>query len=656
MTAKALMVWGCTSDAGKSFLATALCRWFSDRGFKVAPFKAQNMSNNARVARGGEMGTAQWLQAKAARREPEVRFNPVLLKPERDTASQVVVLGHVDRELSGMDWRRRSPLLWEKAKPCLRELMAENEIVVIEGAGSPAEINLADVDYVNLETARESGARCLLVSDIDRGGAFAHLYGTWSLLPSDLRPHLGGFVLNKFRGDASLLEPGPSDLFARTGVPLLGTLPRIPHDLPDEDAVALDHFPTCSDGAGFEVGVVAWPRISNFDEFRRMGSWPGVGLRLVRVPRDLKDLDLLILPGSKHVPSDLEWLRARGLDVSVREFAASGKPVLGVCGGMQALGGTISDPSGREGNALGLGLLQLTTLHGEQKIVRKSTLAAPRLQGWWSAISGRELSGYEIRTGTVEGVDPDSPEGRLRNRGNVLGVYLHGVFEDPQVLAALFGGNENAPDPLEGVFDQLATLVQEHLDMKTILSWVDPSIPAAVADRRRGRLCVLTGGARSGKSSAAQAMGREWGGDNVTFLATSLCLDQEMTDRVRAHRAERPSRWETLEEPLDVARALRGAAHAVVVLDCLGMLATNHLLGDGSEAFRNAVEDLIRAWKESGADLIVVTNEVGSGIVPDNVLSREFRDHLGWANQRLVAESTEAWLCIAGVRIPLRNP
>ena len=475
MTAKALMVWGCTSDAGKSFLATALCRWFSDRGFKIAPFKAQNMSNNARVALGGEMGTAQWLQARAARREPEVRFNPVLLKPERDTSSQVVVLGCVDRGLSEMDWRRRSPLLWEKARTPLRELMAENEIVVIEGAGSPAEINLADVDYVNLETARESGARCLLVSDIDRGGAFAHLFGTWSLLPSDLRPRLRGFVLNKFRGDATLLEPGPTDIFARTGVPLLGTIPRIHHDLPDEDAVALDHFPTNTGGERFRVGVVAWPRISNFDEFRWMGSWPGVGLRLVRKPRDLEGLDLVILPGSKHVPSDLDWLRERGLDGSVREFAASGKPVLGVCGGMQALGGRIGDPSGREGDAQGLGLLPLSTLHGERKIVRRSTLAAPRLEGLWSALSGRELSGYEIRTGTVAGEDPDSAAGRLQTRGNVLGIYLHGVFEDARVLAALFGGNENSPDPLESVFDHLAKLVEERLDMKTISSWVNPS-------------------------------------------------------------------------------------------------------------------------------------------------------------------------------------
>jgi adenosylcobyric acid synthase len=393
VSAKAIMVWGCTSDAGKSFLATALCRWFSNQGMKTAPFKAQNMSNNARVALGGEMGSAQWLQAKAARREPEVRFNPILLKPERDTASQVVVLGQVDQDLSEMEWRRRSPLLWERARPALHALMADNDVVVIEGAGSPAEINLADVDYVNLETARESNARCLLISDIDRGGAFAHLFGTWSLLPADLQPRLGGFVLNKFRGDASLLEPGPRDLHARTGIPVLGTIPLVAHDLPDEDAVALDHFPSPDrDGERFRVGVVAWPRISNFDEFRRIGSWPGVRLRLVRSPGQLDGLDLLILPGSKHVPGDLGWLRERGLDSAVHAFVRAGKPVLGVCGGMQALAGTHRRSLGPGGKRSGA----RTACRFPRPTRRTRSCASPRsslliLDGFWKPLAGRRL-------------------------------------------------------------------------------------------------------------------------------------------------------------------------------------------------------------------------------------------------------------------------
>jgi adenosyl cobinamide kinase/adenosyl cobinamide phosphate guanylyltransferase len=237
-----------------------------------------------------------------------------------------------------------------------------------------------------------------------------------------------------------------------------------------------------------------------------------------------------------------------------------------------------------------------------------------------------------------------------------LGIYLHGVFEDASVLAALFGGDERCPDPLEKTFDDLSLLAQAHLDMTTISSWADPAHPVVRVRRATGRLCVLTGGVRSGKSSAAQELARAWGGDNVTFVATAQALDQEMSDRIRVHRDDRPASWETLEEPLDPAGAVRVAKHSVVVLDCLGMLATNHILAGGAEAFRVSVESLIAAWTESGKDLIVVTNEVGSGIIPDNALSREFRDQLGWANQRLVAASTEAWLFVAGARIPLRKP
>ncbi len=756
MTAKTLMVWGCTSDAGKSFLAAALCRYFSDKGLRVAPFKAQNMSNNARVAHGGEMGCAQWFQAKAARCIPEVRHNPVLLKPERDTHSQVVVMGQVDRELSSMDWRGRSPLLWERAKPALHEIMSENDIVVIEGAGSPAEINLAGCDYVNLMTARESSAACLLVSDIDRGGSFAHLYGTWALLPDDLRSNLKGFVLNKFRGDANLLEPGPSELLRRTGVPLVGVVPRVRHDLPDEDAVALDHFETSDPAsARFRVALVAWPRISNFDEFRRLAAWPGVSLRLARRPSDLDGADLAILPGSKNVPSDLEWLRDRGLDRAMTEFARSGGAVLGVCGGLQALGVRIDDPVGTEGDAQGLGLLPLSTVHGATKIVRDSSLSVPVLDGFWSKLSGQNLSGYEIRTGATAGLDPASGEGRLACAGNVLGTYLHGAFEDPATLAALFGGDPASPDPLERTLRDMAGLVERHLDMDMVESWlaapaiganldlnsfpVRPEEPTQEASRRAGgvgcvpgagpkdncavqselcggesspalrdalrqsqgssgrtefsqlqsaRLCVLTGGVRAGKSSAAQDKALAWGGQNVSVIATAQALDDEMRLRIANHQSERPAGWETIEEPIDVAAALRRASNGVVVLDCANLWVTNILLSkcnscdsrqldsvrpeeeaqppsrraEGTSLqgipqsvdFRQSVDDLILAWRESGKDLVVVTNEVGWGIVPDNALSREFRDQLGWVNQRLVAASTEAWLYVSGVALPLK--
>ncbi len=677
---RALMVWGCTSDAGKSLLTAALCRWFSDRGLRVAPYKAQNMSNNARVADGGEMGCAQHFQALAARRIPDVRMNPVLLKPERDTASQVVVMGEVDREITRMDWRARSPLLWERARVPLRELLAENDLVILEGAGSPAEINLAGCDYVNLMAAREARAAALLVSDIDRGGSFAHLLGTWQFLPDDLRGAVRGFVLNKFRGDASLLAPGPELLRERTGVPVVGVVPRIEHGLPDEDAVALDHFPAPTGTVRHEVRVVAWPRISNFDEFRRLAQWPGVRLLPARTPQALHGADLVILPGSKNTPSDLAWLAANGMDRAVREFAASGRPVLGVCGGLQALGLSIADDTGVEGSAQGLGLLPLRTEHGARKRVARTSATVPELGGFWQDLSGMRVHGYEIRTGR------SGPEGDdlFAEAGNVFGTYLHGMFEDAAVLSRLFGGDAHASDPLERTFDDLAALIDRSLDMETISSWVDHGRPAAEArspidpgsvvelvetpdphdaaplvstgsttGAHRARLCVLTGGVRSGKSTEGERIAAAWGGQDVSYLATAQGLDDEMRERIAKHRSDRDPAWETIEEPLAIGDAVERCAKGVILLDCLTLLVTNLLLTGGGDAVRGGIDDLLAAWERTGKDLVVVTNEVGLGIVPDNALSREYRDLLGWANQRLVSRSTEAWLMVSGRKLSL---
>lgn len=661
---RALMVWGCTSDAGKSLVATALCRWFSNRGLRVAPYKAQNMSNNARVADGGEMGCAQHFQALAARRIPDVRMNPVLLKPERDTASQVVVMGEVDRDLCAMDWRSRSALLWERARPPLRELLRENDIVIMEGAGSPAETNLAECDYVNLLAAREADAVSLLVSDIDRGGSFAHLFGTWSLLPGDLRGSVRGFVLNKFRGDASLLAPGPEQLLARTGVPVLGVIPRIEHGLPDEDAVSIDHFPAPAGEVRHEVRVVAWPRISNFDEFRRLAQWPGVRLLPARSVGDLRDADLVILPGSKSTPADLAWLRERGMDTAIASWAGAGKPLLGVCGGLQALGMWIADETGGEGSCAGLGVLPVATSHGRRKRVARTKARVPPLDGFWRNISGREVQGYEIRTGVTR---DDAGEGLFFHDGEILGTYLHGLLEDAEVLAALFGGDPRAKDPLEETFEMLAKLVEEKMDMRPVLEALDlpvvsPQVPISLNQREKdsttgaARLCVLTGGVRSGKSSTAERIAAGWGGRDVTYLATAQALDDEMRERIENHRADRAERgWETIEEPLDAAGALLRASHPVVLLDCMTLLVTNLLLSGGPDAVRRGVFGLVDAWRSSGKDLVAVTNEVGLGIVPDNALSREYRDLLGWANQRLVEASTEAWLMVSGRKLSLNQ-
>jgi adenosylcobyric acid synthase len=467
MTARCVMVLGTTSGAGKSWLATALCRWYARQGLKVAPFKAQNMSNNARVVAGGEIGAAQYFQALAARAEPEVRMNPLLLKPERDTHSQVVLLGQVSAELSGLPWRGRSERVWPQIAESLRALRGENDVVVIEGAGSPAEINLMASDIVNLRVARTAEARCLLVTDIDRGGAFAHLYGTWALLPAADRALLRGFVLNKFRGDAALLAPGPQQLQQLTGIPTVATLPMWwQHGLPEEDGV-FDERSTSAGAVHTTVAVVAYPRISNLDEFQPLKNVPGLRLVWARSPADVAGADWVILPGSKHTSGDLAWLRAQGLDRAIAAHAATGRRVLGICGGLQMLGEALVDPHGIDGNGPGLGLLPLVTQFAPDKTVRHTAAAFGDVVGAWSALSGVAVRGYEIRHGQTaqhagmaagRGVLPGGL-GWQNAEGNVLGVYLHGLFEDTAVLQALFGAGAPA---LDTVFDRLADFIDTH--------------------------------------------------------------------------------------------------------------------------------------------------------------------------------------------------
>ena len=467
------MVLGTTSGAGKSWLTTALCRWYADKGLRVAPFKAQNMSNNARVVAGGEIGSAQYFQALAARAVPDVRMNPVLLKPEHDTASQVVLMGRVDSALTRLPWRERSAHVWPHVASALDALRAENDVVVIEGAGSPAEINLSASDIVNMRVARHGEARCLLVTDIDRGGAFAHLYGTWALLPEAERALLRGFVLNKFRGDARLLAPGPQMLQDLTGVPTVATLPMWwRHGLPEADGVFDDRPSAASAGTGSvrrTVAVIAYPRISNLDEYQQLKNIDGVRLVWARSPADLSAADWVVLPGSKHTSGDLAWLRAQGLDAAINAHAARGLPVLGICGGLQMLGEALVDTHGIDGNAPGLGLLPLVTRFEPEKTVRHTQTRFGPVRGVWSALSAVSLAGYEIHQGqTVPRADLPAPPAVLpgglgwqNETGNVMGIYLHGLFEDPAVLAALFGGGVRT---LDSVFDGLAAHAGQHFD------------------------------------------------------------------------------------------------------------------------------------------------------------------------------------------------
>ena len=518
---RSIMVWGTTSGAGKSLLVTALARLAARRGIDVAPFKAQNMSNNARVvplegagegldAGWGEIGSAQYLQARAARCVPHTGLNPVLLKPESDTRSQVVVDGRVRPDLAARPWRERSPLLAGAAEAAFRRLAARHELIVIEGAGSPAEINLADVDYVNLGAARWARAAgptaALLVSDIDRGGAFAHLHGTWALLPADLQPLLEGFVLNRFRGDAALLAPGPEWLERRTGVPVAGVLPMARgHGLPEEDGL-LDAAPRGAFGAAAaqrRVAVIAPPGLSNLDEFEPLAHVPGVTLRWVRDATALDDLrpgaDWIVLPGSKHTAGDLAWLRARGLDAAVRRHAEGGGAVLGICGGLQMLGRSLHDPAGHDGACFerleGLGLLPLTTEFVATKRLHAGCLRLAGTNGPWQALDGVVAEAYEIHCGhswpaaeaSPVPPSPSAPSAPTELRavlhdergaaigwqcGPVLGLYAHGLFESDAVLQALFGSAGAVLPTLDARIDAWADLVEAHLDRALLARWL----------------------------------------------------------------------------------------------------------------------------------------------------------------------------------------
>ena len=476
------MVLGTTSGAGKSWLTTALCRYYARQGLKVAPFKAQNMSNNARVVASlngqGEIGSAQYFQALAAKAEPDVRMNPLLLKPERDTHSQVVLMGEVNPKLTQMAWRDRSHHVWPVIAGALDELIAENDVVVIEGAGSPAEINLSNSDIVNMRVALHANAACVLVTDIDRGGAFAHLYGTWALLSENERGLIKGFVLNKFRGDARLLAPAPQMLQDLTGVPTVAVLPMWwQHGLPEEDGVFDDK--TRSTGLVTKtVAVIAYPRISNLDEFQPLKNVPGVRLQWVRSPAELAGLspsDWVILPGSKHTSGDLAWLRKQGLDGAITRHAGQGGAVLGICGGLQMLGEALIDPHGIDGNAPGLGLLPLITVFDVDKTVQHTvTTFAMQLASnpnAWTALAGVTVQGYEIHHGQTaqhpamaqagDVAHEVMPDGLAWAKGNVLGLYLHGLFEDPAALKALFGASTPT---LESVFDGLADFIEDNFE------------------------------------------------------------------------------------------------------------------------------------------------------------------------------------------------
>jgi adenosylcobyric acid synthase len=503
-TASCLMIQGTASGVGKTVLTAALCRLLARSGISVAPFKSQNMALNAAVTLDGlEIGRAQAAQAEAAGIEPSVDMNPILLKPEGDDCSQVVVGGVARGSFTFADYRRLRAELFPLVEASLDRLRRAHEVVLIEGAGSPAEINLNDGEIVNMRIARLADAPVVLAGDIDRGGVFAAFVGTLALLDAADRDRIQAFVINKFRGNASLLTSGLEDLARRTGRPILGVVPYV-DDMPvaAEDSLDLD----VDRGAArddIEIAVIRIPRIANFDDFEPLAREPGVGVRFVRDPEKLAAADLVVLPGSKSTMADLAWLRQTGFAEAIVAFARAGRPVLGVCGGYQMLGQTLRDPLGLEsaaGDVDGLGLLPVVTTFAPVKTTVRVRARMATSAGFLAGALGAEVSAYEIHTGNTEtqggerpfaltwrnGATIDEGDGAMNVSGTVVGTYLHGLFTSEELRRALLvhlaARKGLAPDPRWGRplgldrYDRLADVVGGALDLTLLarLLRVDP--------------------------------------------------------------------------------------------------------------------------------------------------------------------------------------
>jgi len=480
-----LLVAGTTSDAGKSVVTTGLCRAFARRGVKVAPYKAQNMSNNSMVCEAAdgttaEIGRAQWVQALAAGVTPEPAMNPVLLKPGSDRRSHVVLMGQPAGEVSSRDWETGRRHLAQAAHAAYDDLSARFEIVVAEGAGSPTEINLRASDFVNMGLARHAGLPTVVVGDIDRGGVFAAMFGTVALLDAADQRLVAGFVVNKFRGDVALLSPGLSSLASLTGRRVYGVLPwDAGLWLDSEDALDLDGRRALGGGTR-KVAVVRLPRISNFTDLDALGLEPDLDVVFATDPRDLADADLIVLPGTRATISDLAWLRARGLDVAIVAHARRGRPVLGICGGFQMLGTTITDPHGVEGepgvSVAGLGLLDVSTEFAVEKVLRRPVGEA----------LGAPSSGYEIHHGRIT-VDSGEPFLGGARSGQVFGTMWHGSLEGDDLRRAFISeslglapSDVSFPAARDRRLDLLGDLVEEHLDVDDLLSLAREGAPSSL--------------------------------------------------------------------------------------------------------------------------------------------------------------------------------
>jgi adenosylcobyric acid synthase len=500
----ALLVAGTGSDAGKSALVAGLCRWLARQGISVAPFKAQNMSLNSFVtAEGAEIGRAQAMQAAAAGIEPTADMNPILLKPGSDRRSQVVVLGRPEAEADALGYRAHAPRLRQVALASLARLRAHYDVVICEGAGSPAEINLRDTDVANMSLARAADLPVIVVGDIDRGGVFAAMFGTLALLAPADQALIAGFVINKFRGAPELLDSGLSLLHRLTGRPVYGVLPwRDGLWLDAEDSLGLDrgpHHASFGKKDFLRVAVVKLPRISNFTDADALAAEPGVLVRFAERPADLADVDLVVLPGSRATVADLAWLRERGLAGAITERARARQPVLGICGGYQMLAEVIDDPvESRQGRVDGLGLLPVRVVFGAAKRLGRPTGRA----------LGAPVAGYEIHHGIAEVTDPaghgSEPFLDGCRRGAVWGTSWHGVLENDEFRRAFLAevaalaGRDFTPAPgtdfaalRQARLDVLGDLVADHLDTEALSRLISggppPGLPSLLVSLNHDR-------------------------------------------------------------------------------------------------------------------------------------------------------------------------
>lgn len=504
--AKAIMIQGTMSNAGKSLIAAGLCRIFRQDGYRVAPFKAQNMALNSFITRQGlEMGRAQVMQAECAGVEPDVRMNPILLKPTNDTGSQVIVNGEVLGNMDAREYFRYKPNLIPEVRKAYESLASENDIIVIEGAGSPAEINLKDADcFVNMGMAKIASAPVLLVGDIDRGGVFAQLIGTVELLEEDERKMVKGLVINKFRGDRTILDPGIRMLEERSGIPVVGVAPYLHIEVEDEDSLT-ERFSGSQTVAAIDIAVIRTPRISNFTDFNPFEKMEGVSLRYVDRVSELKNPDMIILPGTKNTMEDLLWMRQNGLEAAVLKAASEGTVIFGVCGGYQMLGETLSDPLGVEngGSIKGMGLLPMHTVFAGEKTRTRVEGNFGQLQGALKNLSGTAIEGYEIHMGVSTLNENAVPTVHIRDtnvegaaekedgaqQGNVYGTYVHSVFDREMVADRIVEalGQRKGMDTSdmtgvdyqtfkESQYDILAKELRRNMDLKKIYGILDAGV------------------------------------------------------------------------------------------------------------------------------------------------------------------------------------